>query len=76
VLAHTIKLTPGKVGLPIRLATLRQVNGAWIAKEQDSQESAQYIDGLEEHIAKFVRAPIEEATAEPVPQPDQKKNEP
>jgi hypothetical protein len=70
VLSHTIKLAPGKVGLPIRLATLRQVSGKWVAKEQDAQESAQYIDGLEEHIANFVRAPIEEAKGEPVPKPE------
>ena len=37
-LAHTIKLAPGKVGPPIRLATLRQIGGTWVAKEQDTQE--------------------------------------
>jgi hypothetical protein len=74
VFAHTIKLAPGKVGLPICLATLRQVAGKWVAEEKDTQESAQYIEELEGHIAKFAQAPIEEATAEPVPQPDQKKN--
>ena len=67
VLDHTIKLAPGKVGLPIRLATLRLVDGKWVAKEQDTQESAQYIASLEEHIGKFTGAPIEDATAEPVP---------
>jgi hypothetical protein len=70
VLAHTIKLAPGKVGLPIHLATLRKVNGVWIAKEEDTQESAQYIDELESHIGGFSQAPIGEATAEPVPQPN------
>lgn len=74
VLDHTIKLAPGKVGLPIRLATLRQVNGVWVASEQDTQESAQYIDSLEEHIANFVRAPIEEAKGEPVPMPGEAKS--
>lgn len=71
VLAHTIQLAPGKVGLPIRLATLRQVNGAWVAKEQDTQESAQYIDALENHIGGFApKETIEAATAEPVPKPE------
>jgi len=70
VLAHTIKLAPGKVGLPIHLVTLRQVNGAWVAKEQDTQESAQYIKELEDYIGCFKQPPIEEATAEPVPKPE------
>lgn len=70
VLAHTIKLAPGKVGLPIQLATLRQVDGKWIARAQDTQESAQYIAQLEEHIGGFVRAPIEEARPVPVPVPE------
>ena len=71
VLAHTIKLAPGKVGPPIRLATLRQVDGTWVAREQDTQETAQYIDELERHIGQFApEATIEEAKAEAVPQPD------
>jgi hypothetical protein len=70
VLAHTIKLAPGQVGPPIRLATLRQAKGVWVAEEQDTQESAQYIDELEKHIGGFApQATIEEATVEPVPQP-------
>ena len=71
VLAHTLKLAPGKIGPPIRLATLRQVNNIWLAQEQDTQESAQYIDELENHIGEFApQATIEEAPAKPVPQPD------
>jgi hypothetical protein len=70
VLAHTIKLASGHVGPPIRLATLRQTQGAWVAAEQDTQESAQYIDELEKHIGGFApQATIEEATVEPLPQP-------
>jgi hypothetical protein len=58
------------VGLPIHLATLTKTNGAWVAKEEDTQESAQYIDSLENYIGGFQQPPIEEATAEPVPKPD------
>jgi hypothetical protein len=75
VLAHTIKLAPGKVGLPIHLATLRQIGGAWLAEEQDTQESAQYIEELEKHIGGFAsQATIEDATAEPVPKPGPEKS--
>ena len=71
VLAHTIKLAPGKVGLPINLATLRQVDGNWVAQEQDTQESAQYIEELENYIGGFApKATIEEATVKSVPQPE------
>ncbi len=75
VLNHTIKLAPGKVGHPIRLATLRKTNGVWVAKEQDTQESAQYIEELENYIGSFApQATIEEAKVEPVPQPEFKAN--
>lgn len=71
VLAHTLKLAPGKVGPPIRLATLRQLGSDWVAREQDTQESAQYIDELENHIGQFApRATVEEQPAEPVPRAD------
>jgi hypothetical protein len=71
VLDHTIKLAPGKVGPPIRLAALRRINGAWTAKEQDTQEAAQYVSELEDYIRGFApQAPIEEAKAEPVPKPE------
>lgn len=70
VLAHTIKLAPGQVGPPIRLATLRQAKGVWVAEEQDTQESAQYIDELEKHIGGFApQATIEEAKVQPIPTP-------
>jgi hypothetical protein len=70
VLDHTIKLAPGMVGPPIRLASLRKVNDAWIAKEEDTQEAAQYVIELEAHIGGFARAPIDQAEAEPVPKPE------
>jgi hypothetical protein len=74
VLDHTIKLAPGKVGPPIRLATLRKVDGAWIAKEQDTQEAGEYIAELEDHIGGFApQAPIEAANADPVPKPEPHK---
>lgn len=69
VLSHTIQLAPGKVGLPICLATLRQVDGRWVASSQDTQESAQYIAELENYITTFTQAPVEEAVAEPIPVP-------
>ncbi len=76
VLAHTLKLAPGKVGPPIHLATLREANGAWVASSQDTQELAQYIEELENYIGEFAQATIEQAAAEPVPQPDQKASSP
>jgi hypothetical protein len=69
VLSHTIKLAPGKVGLPICLATLTKVNNAWVAKEQDTQEAGQYINELEDYIGRFTQPPIEEEIAEPIPKP-------
>lgn len=69
VLDHTIKHAPGMVGPPIRLATLRSINGKWVAQEQDTQESAQYIAELEEHIHLFVVSSIEIAEALPLPLP-------
>jgi hypothetical protein len=67
VLDHTIKLAPGKVGPPLRLATLRETGGKWTADEQDTQEFAQYVEELEDHIGTFIRAPIEGAKANPPP---------
>jgi predicted proteasome-type protease len=69
VLDHTIKHAPGKVGPPIKLATLTKIDANWVAQEQDTQESAQYIVELEEYIARFVRSAAEDATAEPIPVP-------
>jgi hypothetical protein len=67
VLDHTLKLAPGKVGPPIRLATLRMTEGKWTAAEQDTQEFAQYVEELENHIGKFIRATVEDAAANPPP---------
>jgi len=67
VLDHTVKLAPGKVGPPIRLATLRMTDGKWTAAEQDTQEFAQYVEELENHIGKFIRASVEEAAVNPPP---------
>jgi hypothetical protein len=69
VLDHTLKLAPGKVGPPIRLATLRITDGKWAAAEQDTQEFAQYVEELEDYIGLFIRAPVEEAEANPPPAP-------
>ena len=69
VLAHTIKLAPGRVGLPICLATLKQISGKWVAKEQDTQEAAQYVQELEDYVGRFAQPPIDEEVAEPVPKP-------
>jgi hypothetical protein len=67
VLDHTVRLAPGRVGPPIRLATLRQVGDKWIASQQDTQESAQYIAELEAWIGEFVRGPIDIADAVKIP---------
>lgn len=71
VLEHTIQHAPGHVGYPICLATLTQVDGRWVAKEEDTQEAAQYVATLEEYIGDFEGAqpPIEEEEPEPVPKP-------
>jgi hypothetical protein len=72
VLEHTIKHAPGHVGYPISLATLTQVDGRWVAKEENTQEAAQYVETLEEYIGRFegTQPPIEEETAEPIPAPE------
>jgi hypothetical protein len=68
VLDHTIKLAPGGVGGPIKMSELRKTNGTWCASElPDTQEPAQYISELEEHIGKFALTTIEEAKASPLP---------
>ena len=70
VLDHTIKLALGLIGPPICLATLTDVNNKWIAKEQDTQEAAQYVRELELYIGSFTQPPIDQATAEPISKPD------
>lgn len=74
VLDHTIKHAPGQVGYPICLASLTQVDGRWVAKEEDTQEASQYVKELEEYIGHFEgQQPIESAPAEPVPKPEKKE---
>lgn len=70
VLDHTIRLAPGGVGGPVKLATLRKSDGKWIAQEfEDTQEQAEYISELEAHVAKFARKTIEDAPATTPPTP-------
>ncbi|MBS0221803.1 MAG: hypothetical protein JSR91_13785 [Proteobacteria bacterium] len=67
-LDHTIKHAPGGVGGPIRLAELREINGAWAAREiEETQETAQYITDLETHIADFALKPLATAQVEAPP---------
>lgn len=55
-LSHTIKLAPGGVGAPLRIAVLREKDGRWCVEESvDSPEQAEYIDNLEEYIGRFSR---------------------
>jgi ATP-dependent protease HslVU (ClpYQ) peptidase subunit len=70
VLDHTIKLASGKVRGPPHLVTLKKVDGAWVAKEQDTQEAAEYTTALEKYIGGFApQGPIDAEQAEPIPQP-------
>lgn len=71
VLNHTITHAPGQVGYPIRLASLTQTDGRWVAKEEDTQEAAQYVEALEQYIGDFEgqQPPIEEEEAAPIPKP-------
>jgi hypothetical protein len=55
VLSHTINLAPGKVGLPIRIATLAKNAANWVASEvPDLQQSEQFIAAVENNIGAFV----------------------
>ncbi len=70
VLEHTIRLAPGGVGGPIKLATLRKIDGQWKAEGfEDTQEQSQYISELEAYVAKFARKTIEEAPVSQPPEP-------
>lgn len=67
-LLHTIKLAPGGIGGPIRLAELREVDGVWVARDiEETQETAQYITDLENHIADFALRPLAAASVEAPP---------
>ncbi len=71
-LQHTIDCAPGGVGKPIRLATLQQVQGEWMARaieEDELQEPAQHIAEIEKRIAAYPAEVFADATVEPPPQP-------
>ena len=70
-LMHTIKLAPGMVGFPIRMAVLSKVDGAWCATESpDNQESEEFVSSIEERIARSVgETSGGEAAISPVPVP-------
>lgn len=70
VLEHTIKLAPGGVGRPIRMASLSQVNGKWVAAKLESDAgAAEYIAELEDYIGKFPQSKIDSASASTPPLP-------
>lgn len=70
VLDHAIRLAPGMVGAPIHLATLRKVDGKWVAEELlDTSEGAQFVQLLEKHIAEFATGGIDAASGEKPPAP-------
>jgi predicted proteasome-type protease len=71
VLDHTIKLAPGGVGGPIKLASLIKKDDNWVVEEmQDMQEAAQYINELESHIGDFALSKINDAeSVAPPPAP-------
>jgi hypothetical protein len=71
-LSHAIKYAPGGVGEPIRIATLRRVDGAWkatVVEEDVLQESAQHIDAIEERIGHYPAEIIDSAPSSPPPEP-------
>ena len=68
-LDHTIKTAFGLVGEPIKLAVLRKADAHWRAEELDTQEAAEYVGELEDHIGNFARATIEDAESTPPPAP-------
>lgn len=76
VLDHTIRLMPGGVGGPIKLAVLRKVEGQWTAQEiEDMQGQAQYVAELESYISKFALATLENVQAVPPPKPPKPDND-
>ena len=70
-LTHTIRLAPGMVGLPIKMAVLSKTNNVWIASESaDSQEAEQFIAGIEDKIgAQFSDTGNEPTIMTPPPVP-------
>lgn len=71
-LNHAIQMSPGGVGEPIRLATLRQEGNDWVARllePEELEEQAQHIAAIEERIADYPLSVFRQAAAEPVPAP-------
>jgi hypothetical protein len=69
-LQHTIKLAPGTVGDPIKIAVLQKEGENWIASlADDNEEAEQFISGLEEKIGKDFINPLAEAEVIRPPDP-------
>jgi hypothetical protein len=77
-LQHTIDCAPGGVGGPIKIATLQQIDGDWLARiveEEALQEQAQHIAEIEKRISAYpaeilAEAAVELPPAPPVPDPN------
>ncbi len=70
-LNHTIKLAPGGVGGPPKIATLEKHDGKWQANEVlDNQETNQHIELFETWIGDRARDGYPEAPG-PIPEPPQ-----
>ena len=71
-LDHVIKCAVGGVGGKIRIAMLRQKDGAWVASDMsETEEPAQFLGELEASIAVQASRLVMEApaTAPPTPTP-------
>lgn len=67
-LNHTIKLAPGGVGAPIKIATLKSNTGIWLATETEvGQEQEEYIDELEDYIGRFTKRSGNDVVSESPP---------
>lgn len=72
-LMHTIKLAPGMVGFPIRMAVLNKIDDVWSATESpDNQESEEFVSSIEERIAESVNESGLDGDISPVPVPELK----
>jgi hypothetical protein len=71
-LSHAIQYAPGGVGEPIKIATLRKVDGDWRASlvgDDQMQEAAQHIEAIEDRIGKYPVEVIQGAPPPPSPIP-------
>jgi hypothetical protein len=69
-LDQTIKCAAGGIGGKIRVATLRKIDGKWIASEMlETEEPAQFIDEIEAQIAVQARRVVDDAKTSPPPIP-------